>query len=78
MEATKSNIWVSCPDPKCGFAFYVGPEYLDPSKGHPTKSEVMDQIYCKCPKCKRNFKLEESATTPGVMPWLPTSLKDNP
>ncbi len=78
MEFIPSNIWVTCPNSKCGFPFYVGPEYMDPSRGHPAKKEVLDQMYCKCPKCKKNFKLNESATKPGTMPWLPKTLKDNP
>jgi hypothetical protein len=78
MEFIPSNIWVTCPNPKCGFPFYVGPEYMDPSRGHPAKKEVLDEMYCKCPKCKGNFKLDQSATKPGIMPWLPKTSQENP
>jgi len=78
MEVVPSNIWVTCPNPKCGYPFYVGPEYMDRSKGHPARRDVLDQMYCKCPKCKKDFKLEESTTTPGTMTWLPKKLKENP
>lgn len=76
MSSERSNIWVSCPD--CKYPFYVGPEYIDPAQGHPCKPEVAKQMFCKCPKCFREFTMEESATKPGLMPWMPKTLEECP
>ncbi len=59
-------IWVVCPN--CEFAFYCGPEYLDPSRGYNPIPEADIDQYLRCPKCKKTFKVHESKTPIGTVP----------
>lgn len=72
------TVWVTCPE--CRFPFYVGPEYMgDHARGHPARADVYEKIFCRCPKCKNDFKIHESETPPPLLGRpLPTRLKDLP